>query len=185
MRHQREQETREEDVHYPEQALRAAERAGGREAGDRRDGVRRQLAGQAEHCELRGEPARERSRPAPPTKWGRDSGSGPCLPRAGESRHAAGGTPGHHGGESALEDTGLDEAAEFTAQPGNDAIRAKRDEVREVLDSSTRLVDVRSPAEYSGEVIAMAGYEQEGAQRARMARCRLVRRMEELDGVLQ
>jgi thiosulfate/3-mercaptopyruvate sulfurtransferase len=27
------------------------------------------------------------------------------------------------------------------------------------------LVDVRSPAEYSGELIAMAGYEQEGAQR--------------------
>ena len=58
------------------------------------------------------------------------------------------------------------DAAEFTAQPGNDAIRARRDEVREVLDTDTRLVDVRSPAEYSGEIIAMAGYEQEGAQRA-------------------
>jgi thiosulfate/3-mercaptopyruvate sulfurtransferase len=58
------------------------------------------------------------------------------------------------------------EAATFTAQAGNDAIRARRDEVQEALDSSTRLVDVRSPAEYSGEVIAMAGYEQEGAQRA-------------------
>ena len=31
---------------------------------------------------------------------------------------------------------------------------------------STKLVDVRSPQEYSGELIAMAGYEQEGAQRA-------------------
>ena len=31
---------------------------------------------------------------------------------------------------------------------------------------STRLVDVRSPQEFSGELIAMAGYEQEGAQRA-------------------
>ena len=30
----------------------------------------------------------------------------------------------------------------------------------------TRLVDVRSPQEFSGELIAMAGYEQEGAQRA-------------------
>ena len=29
-----------------------------------------------------------------------------------------------------------------------------------------RLVDVRSPQEFSGELIAMAGYEQEGAQRA-------------------
>src|SRR3712207_1460754 len=52
------------------------------------------------------------------------------------------------------------DAAEFTAQSGNDAIRARRDEVRDVLDTSTRLVDVRSPAEYSGEIIAMAGYEQ-------------------------
>jgi thiosulfate/3-mercaptopyruvate sulfurtransferase len=34
------------------------------------------------------------------------------------------------------------------------------------LDADTKLVDVRSPAEYSGELIAMAGYEQEGAQRA-------------------
>jgi thiosulfate/3-mercaptopyruvate sulfurtransferase len=54
----------------------------------------------------------------------------------------------------------------FTAQPGDDSIRAKRDEVREALDSSTSLVDVRSPQEFSGELIAMAGYEQEGAQRA-------------------
>jgi thiosulfate/3-mercaptopyruvate sulfurtransferase len=37
-----------------------------------------------------------------------------------------------------------------------------------VLDSlgKKKLVDVRSPQEYSGELIAMAGYEQEGAQRA-------------------
>ena len=34
------------------------------------------------------------------------------------------------------------------------------------LDSATKLVDVRSPQEYSGELIAMPGYEQEGAQRA-------------------
>jgi thiosulfate/3-mercaptopyruvate sulfurtransferase len=57
------------------------------------------------------------------------------------------------------------EPTTFQAQPGNDAIRARRDEVQEALGSSTRLVDVRSPGEYSGEVIAMAGYEQEGAQR--------------------
>ena len=36
----------------------------------------------------------------------------------------------------------------------------------DALDSDTRLVDVRSPQEFSGELIAMAGYEQEGAQRA-------------------
>ena len=57
------------------------------------------------------------------------------------------------------------DATTFTAQPGDEAIRAKRDEVLQALDADTRLVDVRSPAEYSGELIAMAGYEQEGAQR--------------------
>jgi thiosulfate/3-mercaptopyruvate sulfurtransferase len=57
-------------------------------------------------------------------------------------------------------------AATFTAQPGDEAIRAKRDEVLAALGTSTRLVDVRSPQEFAGEVIAMPGYEQEGAQRA-------------------
>jgi thiosulfate/3-mercaptopyruvate sulfurtransferase len=57
-------------------------------------------------------------------------------------------------------------AATFTAQPGDDAIRAKRDEVISALTDSEVLVDVRSPQEFSGELIAMAGYEQEGAQRA-------------------
>jgi len=55
--------------------------------------------------------------------------------------------------------------ATFHAQPGNDAIRAFRDEVMEALGDGKRLVDVRSPQEYSGELIAMVGYEQEGAQR--------------------
>ena len=57
------------------------------------------------------------------------------------------------------------EAASFTAQPGDAAIRATRDEVLAALDAQTRLVDVRSPQEFSGELIAMPGYEQEGAQR--------------------
>jgi thiosulfate/3-mercaptopyruvate sulfurtransferase len=57
-------------------------------------------------------------------------------------------------------------AATFTAQPGDDSIRALRDEVGAAIGSSVNLVDVRSPQEYSGELIAMAGYEQEGAQRA-------------------
>jgi len=56
-------------------------------------------------------------------------------------------------------------AATFTAKEGDDTIRAKRDEVLAALDSDKRLVDVRSPQEFSGELIAMAGYEQEGAQR--------------------
>jgi thiosulfate/3-mercaptopyruvate sulfurtransferase len=57
-------------------------------------------------------------------------------------------------------------AQQFTAQPGDDAIRAKRGEVQEALGNQVNLVDVRSPQEFSGELIAMAGYEQEGAQRA-------------------
>jgi thiosulfate/3-mercaptopyruvate sulfurtransferase len=58
------------------------------------------------------------------------------------------------------------DSQQFTAEPGDDTIRAKRDEVQAALDSKTSLVDVRSPQEFSGELIAMAGYEQEGAQRA-------------------
>jgi thiosulfate/3-mercaptopyruvate sulfurtransferase len=58
------------------------------------------------------------------------------------------------------------EPQKFLAYKGDEAIRAYRDEVRTALDADTRLVDVRSPAEFSGELIAMAGYEQEGAQRA-------------------
>jgi thiosulfate/3-mercaptopyruvate sulfurtransferase len=58
------------------------------------------------------------------------------------------------------------EATTFNAQPGDNSIRAFRDEVLSAIDSPTNLVDVRSPQEYSGELIAMAGYEQEGAQRA-------------------
>ena len=58
------------------------------------------------------------------------------------------------------------DATTFTAQPADEAIRAKRDEVMAALDDGRKLVDVRSPQEFSGELIAMAGYEQEGAQRA-------------------
>jgi len=60
-------------------------------------------------------------------------------------------------------------AATYTAQEPDNSIRAFRDEVLQqyVLggDGATALVDVRSPAEYKGELFAMAGYEQEGAQR--------------------
>ncbi len=53
----------------------------------------------------------------------------------------------------------------FKAQPGDQAIRAYRDEVLASIDAPTKLVDVRSPAEFAGEIISPAGYEQEGAQR--------------------
>ncbi|MGI8750296.1 MAG: sulfurtransferase [Thermoleophilaceae bacterium] len=58
------------------------------------------------------------------------------------------------------------EGASFNAQPGDEDIRAKRDEVLGALDAATKLVDVRSPQEFSGELITMAGYESEGAQRS-------------------
>jgi thiosulfate/3-mercaptopyruvate sulfurtransferase len=56
--------------------------------------------------------------------------------------------------------------ATFEAKGPDGSIRAKRDEVLSGLESNAHLVDVRSPQEFSGELIAMAGYEQEGAQRA-------------------
>jgi thiosulfate/3-mercaptopyruvate sulfurtransferase len=58
------------------------------------------------------------------------------------------------------------EPAKFEADDPDDDIRAMRDEVLDALDDDTKLVDVRSPQEFSGELIAMAGYEQEGAQRS-------------------
>jgi thiosulfate/3-mercaptopyruvate sulfurtransferase len=57
--------------------------------------------------------------------------------------------------------------AAYTAQDRDESIRAYRDQVREWVEGeAVALVDVRSPAEYSGELIAPPGYEQEGAQRA-------------------
>ncbi len=58
------------------------------------------------------------------------------------------------------------EPGSFTAGPGVQAIRARRDEVLAAIDSPTRLVDVRSPAEFAGEILSPQGYEAEGAQRA-------------------
>jgi thiosulfate/3-mercaptopyruvate sulfurtransferase len=55
--------------------------------------------------------------------------------------------------------------ASFQAQPGDDAIRARREEVLATLENGHVLVDVRSPQEFSGELISPIGYEQEGAQR--------------------
>jgi thiosulfate/3-mercaptopyruvate sulfurtransferase len=58
-------------------------------------------------------------------------------------------------------------SASFKVSGQDEAIRAKREEVLAILGAgSHRLVDVRSPQEFSGELIAMPGYEQEGAQRS-------------------
>jgi thiosulfate/3-mercaptopyruvate sulfurtransferase len=79
--------------------------------------------------------------------------NGPREKWIGEERETETGTPDY-------------EAATFEANPPDEAIRARRDEVQDALEGGTNLVDVRSPQEFSGELIAMAGYEQEGAQRS-------------------
>jgi thiosulfate/3-mercaptopyruvate sulfurtransferase len=56
--------------------------------------------------------------------------------------------------------------ATFKTSAGEEAIRAYRDDVLAALENGTHLVDVRSPQEFAGEIIAPPGYEQEGAQRA-------------------
>jgi thiosulfate/3-mercaptopyruvate sulfurtransferase len=58
-------------------------------------------------------------------------------------------------------------AQPYTASERDETIRAYRDQVREWLEAGgVSLVDVRSPGEFAGELIAPPGYEQEGAQRA-------------------
>jgi thiosulfate/3-mercaptopyruvate sulfurtransferase len=57
--------------------------------------------------------------------------------------------------------------SEYTASERDESIRIYRDTVKDGIgEQSKALVDVRSPQEYSGELIAPPGYEQEGAQRA-------------------
>jgi thiosulfate/3-mercaptopyruvate sulfurtransferase len=57
-------------------------------------------------------------------------------------------------------------ATTYQAPKRDDApIRAFRDEVLEHVKSGQALVDVRSPGEYSGELLHMADYPQEGALR--------------------
>jgi len=54
----------------------------------------------------------------------------------------------------------------YTAQESDERIRAYRDDVlKQVKSGAPALVDVRSVPEYTGEVLHMAGYAQEGAQR--------------------
>jgi len=57
------------------------------------------------------------------------------------------------------------EKTNYTAQEPDKSIRAFRDEVFAQVNGSKPLVDVRSPKEYSGELLHMANYPQEGAMR--------------------
>ena len=57
-------------------------------------------------------------------------------------------------------------AAPYKATDRDESIRIRRDEVLAGLaDAAIALVDVRSPQEYAGELMAPPGYEQEGASR--------------------
>jgi thiosulfate/3-mercaptopyruvate sulfurtransferase len=59
------------------------------------------------------------------------------------------------------------EEARYEASERDESIRAMRDSVLEGLGADGRaLVDVRSPQEFAGDLVAPPGYEQEGAQRA-------------------
>jgi thiosulfate/3-mercaptopyruvate sulfurtransferase len=55
---------------------------------------------------------------------------------------------------------------QYRAQEPDLSVRAFRDQVLAHLQAGRPLVDVRSPDEYTGKVIHMANYPQEGAQRA-------------------
>ncbi len=58
------------------------------------------------------------------------------------------------------------EPTHYTAKEPDRSIRAFRDDVRAMVEAGApALVDVRSTQEYTGEVIHMLGYPQEGAQR--------------------
>jgi thiosulfate/3-mercaptopyruvate sulfurtransferase len=55
---------------------------------------------------------------------------------------------------------------DYKASDRDESIRTYRDAVRaQIGEQSKALVDVRSPQEYAGDLIAPPGYEQEGAQR--------------------
>ena len=57
-------------------------------------------------------------------------------------------------------------AASYSASEGDQSIRAYRDQVLALVNAgSVALVDVRSPAEFSGELLAPANLPQEGSQR--------------------
>jgi thiosulfate/3-mercaptopyruvate sulfurtransferase len=58
------------------------------------------------------------------------------------------------------------QAVHYRAEERDESIRARREQVREWIGSTGRvLVDVRSPQEYAGELLAPPGYESEGASR--------------------
>jgi thiosulfate/3-mercaptopyruvate sulfurtransferase len=68
-------------------------------------------------------------------------------------------------GRELVRDTPSYPATQYHAQEPDLSIRAFRDQVLAHMQAGRPLVDVRSPQEYSGELLHMANYPQEGAQR--------------------
>jgi thiosulfate/3-mercaptopyruvate sulfurtransferase len=69
-------------------------------------------------------------------------------------------------GRELTTDVPAPERASYTAQERDESIRAYRDQVRGWIGQPNQaLVDVRSPGEFAGDLVAPPGYEQEGAQR--------------------
>jgi len=68
-------------------------------------------------------------------------------------------------GRELVRDTPSFPATRYHAQEPDLSIRAFRDQVLAHMQAGRPLVDVRSPQEYSGELLHMANYPQEGAQR--------------------
>jgi thiosulfate/3-mercaptopyruvate sulfurtransferase len=56
-------------------------------------------------------------------------------------------------------------ASTYTAKDADPSLRVFRDEVAQKLQGSVTLIDVRSPGEYSGQLLAPENLPQEGAQR--------------------
>jgi thiosulfate/3-mercaptopyruvate sulfurtransferase len=68
-------------------------------------------------------------------------------------------------GRELTTDTPSVKPSSYSARDRDETIRARRDAVLSTLGQDA-LVDVRSPQEYAGDLVAPPGYEQEGAQRA-------------------
>jgi thiosulfate/3-mercaptopyruvate sulfurtransferase len=68
-------------------------------------------------------------------------------------------------GRELTTDTPSVKPSSYSARDRDETIRARRDAVLSSLGQDA-LVDVRSPQEYAGDLVAPPGYEQEGAQRA-------------------
>jgi thiosulfate/3-mercaptopyruvate sulfurtransferase len=56
-------------------------------------------------------------------------------------------------------------ASTYTAKDADPSLRVFRDEVAQKLQGGVTLIDVRSPGEYSGQLLAPENLPQEGAQR--------------------